>query len=103
VVDFINELTSTSNAPKKKSPVQPQKASKPTKLKAGPRKSLIPEESEALPAPPPPLPSNPKIKDVIADSEIGKDKLLSVEELKNNRRFAIICHEVLGKPKALRN
>ena len=98
--DFLNEVFS---APEAVSPAivkpSPQKITKPAKPKVDPRQSLIPEEA----APPPPLPPSAKIKDDIVESEIGSDNPLSVDLLKSNRRFAIICHEVLGKPKALRD
>ena len=98
--DFLNEVFAT---PKPVPPPivkpSPQKAIKLAKPKVDPRKPLIPEEA----APPPPLPPSAKIKDSIADSEIGSDNPLNVDLLKSDRRFAIICHEVLGKPKALRN
>ena len=102
LADFINEITSSPQVTQKKATPQLKKVTKSAKLKADPRKSLIPEESSTLSSPPP-LPFAAKIKDSIADSESGKDKPLTVDVLKNNRRFAIICHEVLGNPKALRD
>lgn len=101
LTDFINEITSTPKVTPQQPPPLLKKKSKPSQPKKDQRKSLIPEESSALP--PPHLPATAEIKDSIIDSEIGSDKPLGLDALKNNRRFAIICHEVLGKPKALRS
>lgn len=39
--------------------------------------------------------------DIIADNEIGEDIISIADKIKKDAEFAIICNEILSKPKAL--
>lgn len=39
--------------------------------------------------------------DIIANNEIGKDIISIADKVKKDAKFAIICNEILSKPKAL--
>lgn len=66
------------------------------------KKALIPDEEEPTVATKPaPAETGQSIKDIIHQTEISSATYGVAKKIKTDRRFAIISHEILGKPKAL--
>lgn len=83
---------------------KPVQLAKPQPRAMANKKALIPEDE--TPEAPPPVEtavSEPKspIDNFIMETEIGTNKDFFADKVKANKKFAILCHEVLGKPKAL--
>lgn len=67
------------------------------------KKALIPDDDDEKTekTKPEPVLVRTEIKDIIHETEIGTIANPMAKMIRNNRRFAIISHEILGKPKAL--